>query len=306
MCGWFQFGPFFRHYKNKGMDNITVSSTLEISMVYSYSPEVEELFKATLHDPYDEITYLGLAPAILEQADGSTLSIQRIWLTTFARLWDKKTPELALNSFHENFLYERRFNANWQPLERGSVMGIPTATNCRYQYRTDGPMDPRLFWWNNTRFLAFNAWQVEGDVKKAQSRMFMWNYDLHHLIKLNVPNDFKTRLLEKETNWTPLVVNDSLYLIYSYDPLRVFKCDINGDCSYAQWPKGEEKCKFDAKQDALRGGSPFILYKWPYYIAIGHVQVSLQTSRFCSFKFTQIGIRLKPRITNLYIRPILL
>ena len=104
MCGWFQFGPFFGHYKNKGMDNITVSSTLETSMVYTYSSEVEELFKATLHDPYDEIKYIGLGPTSLEQADGSTLSIQRIWLTTFARLWDKKTPGLALNSFHENSL----------------------------------------------------------------------------------------------------------------------------------------------------------------------------------------------------------
>ena len=259
----------------RGMNYVNVTSPLQTSMIYSYSPEVEEFFKEAIYDPFDENIYVGLGPAILDEPDGSILSIQRLWLSNYDILFNKDPTIKTHNTWQENFLYKRKFSANWHPTERGSIMGIPTGSNCHYAYRSDGPMDPRLFRWNDTRYLSFHIWQFDRDQSDIRGRMFMWNYELNQLIKLNVPPDFRKRLQRTEINWIPLVVNNSLYYIYLYDPFRVFKCERNGDCSYAQWPKGEEKYKFDGSQDVLRGGSPFILYKWPYYISIGHSQVCL-------------------------------
>lgn len=74
-----------------------------------------------------------------------------------------------------------------------------------------------------------------------------------------------------EINWIPLSLNGELYITYSIDPLRVLNCDTNsGDCKFVYEQPDASKHPFKYAVDHLRGGTPWILYQYPYYISLGH------------------------------------
>lgn len=49
------------------------------------------------------------------------------------------------------------------------------------------------------------------------------------------------------------------------------RCDTDsGDCQFVYQQDGTEESKFEYANDHLRGGTPWIVYKHPYYISIAH------------------------------------
>lgn len=78
-------------------------------------------------------------------------------------------------------------------------------------------------------------------------------------------------LQRTEINWIPLDINGELYLTYSIDPLRVMKCNQwTGDCKFVHEQAGTKDNAFLYTNDHLRGGTPWVLYKYPYYISLAH------------------------------------
>lgn len=47
------------------------------------------------------------------------------------------------NSWQENHFYHMLMDEHYNPLRTGEMMGIPTTTNVKFTYKSDGPMDPR-------------------------------------------------------------------------------------------------------------------------------------------------------------------
>lgn len=99
-------------------------------------------------------------------------------------------------------------------------------------------------------------------------RLHLYDTDRHIKKKLTLNN---TVLLRTEINWIPIDVNGELYFTYSLDPLRVMKCDrVTANCQFIYEQEGARQNPFVYSSDHLRGGTPWLLYKYPYYISIGH------------------------------------
>jgi len=47
------------------------------------------------------------------------------------------------NSWQENYFYQMELDENYNLLSPGSILGLPTTTNVKFTYKSDGPMDPR-------------------------------------------------------------------------------------------------------------------------------------------------------------------
>ena len=89
-----------------------------------------------------------------------------------------------------------------------------------------------------------------------------------------IPGFQKKMLLKKETifekNWIPLVVNNELYVIRHLDPLQIMKCRMYENCKFVKNNTDALNFEMDDLNNPLRGGTTFELYKYPYYIGIGH------------------------------------
>ena len=47
------------------------------------------------------------------------------------------------NSWQENHFYQIEMDENYNAIRPGGLMGIPTTTNVKFTYKSDGLMDPR-------------------------------------------------------------------------------------------------------------------------------------------------------------------
>ena len=104
--------------------------------------------------------------------------------------------------------------------------------------------------------------------------MFDMNRNIKRKLQLNV------KLQKTEINWIPIDVNGELYYTYSLDPLRGMKCDkATGDCRFIYEQPGSQSYPFTYTSDHLRGGTPWILYKYPYYIGVAHNVVVTKSPR---------------------------
>ena len=59
---------------------------------------------------------------------------------------DKKEANMVYewrNTWQENYLYEMQLDEEYNLIQPGNIMGIPTTTNAFSSYKSDGPMDPR-------------------------------------------------------------------------------------------------------------------------------------------------------------------
>mgnify|MGYP001796057738 FL=1 len=75
------------------------------------------------------------------------------------RIWLEKekwimTKTKAHNQFQDNYFYIQKFNRNMQPINSGSLLGIPTPVQWTVG---DGPIEPRLYQVNNTAYVTFNT-----------------------------------------------------------------------------------------------------------------------------------------------------
>jgi len=128
-----------------------VKATVNVSLVYSFSPYTENHFREMMIDPTrDEHRVYANSPAILRLENGQIITVMRIWLEK--EIWEKSHG--PHNTFSDNYFYVQRFDSSMKAITRGRVLGIPTPI----QWTTgDGPIEPRIFCVNDTIYVTFNT-----------------------------------------------------------------------------------------------------------------------------------------------------
>ncbi|XP_013387769.1 uncharacterized protein LOC106156882 isoform X2 [Lingula anatina] len=270
-----------------------------VSVPHSFSPTTEQTVAKMFSDDLNENIYHGIAPAIT-WADDEIIVVQRLWLVQFEHSVYYKTEKQLRNTWHESYFYTQKFNKNYEPTTKGELMGIPVPSNSQFDYRSDGPMDPRLIWVNGTLYVSFHIWIWDDKDKASRGRMHLWNCQENSIKRLNVRDyDF----LVVEINWAPLEINGSLYYIYTLDPFRVLKCEPStGDCHFVVNDSPDNN-RFEYNREHLRGGSPFLLYKWPYYIGMAHSVIVSQTPKenFGIYNTHLVIISVEPTFRIVYV-----
>lgn len=201
---------------------------------------------------------------------GKLICVMRIWLEKekYQEGGAKKPP----NDFNDNFLYTQKFDNHMKPITPGSILGIPTP---RQWTIGDGPIEPRLFKINEEDvFISFNT-GVYLKSGKALDGTFMWDFLRHKTIMPEIQGGspiMKTVAkdrMPRDKHWTPYTDGKQLKMVYNLDPLRVLTCTNNFSCYFSHFD-GSDNYQFVQNKDSLRGGTPWILYKYPYYYSIGH------------------------------------
>lgn len=126
-----------------------------------------------------------------------------------------------------------------------------------------GAEDPRYFRRRGHWCVVFNALCHDG-----KRRIFLYLDEFRRCIKLQVPG-FNLRDIEK--NWTPFVVGDVIYFIYSLNPMVVLQMDDEkaGRCHVV-----DSNVRLGPVINPLypHGGSALQLWTWPYFIGLAHTR----------------------------------
>lgn len=209
---------------------------------------------------------------------GELICVMRIWLEK--EKYNEGAAKKPPNDFSDNFLYTQRFNRHMRPTTPGSVLGIPTP---RQWLVGDGPIEPRLFKTDEENiFISFNTGVYLED-GKALDGTFMWDYLRHKTIIPSIVGGspiMKTVAegrMPRDKHWTPYMEDKTLKMVYNLDPLRVLACKANFTCNFTHF-EGPQNYQFVQNKDSLRGGTPWVLYKYPYYYSIGHSTLFINPS----------------------------
>lgn len=135
----------------------------------------------------------------------------------------------------------------------------------------DGPIEPRAFPFYDQLYLSFNT-ALWVDKRQVDTTMFWdWNQDKFVMPKITDGQpQFNTKLImPRDKHWSPYTYNNDVYMVYSFDPLRIIKCDNSSTCVFTQ-NAAPADYKFTDTRDCLRGGTPTLHYKQDYYITITH------------------------------------
>jgi len=202
----------------------------------------------------------------------------RIWLEK--EIYREEKAPKPKNDFSDNFLYIQKFNRQMKPITPGSVMGLPTP---RQWIVGDGPIEPRFFKMDaDNIFITYNtgAYMQDG---KALDSTFVWDYKRHKTLIPSIKGgspilkNVEPDRMPRDKHWTPYNDRGTLRMVYNVDPLRVLECNLNFSCEFVHF-EGPDNFQFNQQRDSSRGGTPWILYKYPYYISIGHTTLFKKVS----------------------------
>ncbi|XP_067937561.1 uncharacterized protein [Watersipora subatra] len=275
-CKQMLAGLVFTENTPMGSTHGEITSPVTLSVVRSLSKEVIAHIKNIFNDDHNENIYFATIPAMVKS--GNTIQmVQRIWLGQYEKMkthyrekgWSLNTMFNEFqNSWQENHFYHMLMDENYNIVKPGEIMGIPTTTNVKFTYKSDGLMDPRLVMSGENMYLIFHTWLVDKNSHNdIGGRVHVWDMERHVKRRLNL----HITLQRTEINWIPLDVRGQLYFTYSIDPLRVMKCNpVDGECQFVYEQDGSAQEQFQYTSDHLRGGTPWLEYSYPYYISLAH------------------------------------
>ncbi|KAK2158949.1 hypothetical protein LSH36_161g04002 [Paralvinella palmiformis] len=238
------------------------------SLVHSFSPYIErEAAKRFIDPPHDNV-YFANSPAITWY-HGQLVLVARIWLDR-----EKYEPknDWPANHFADNWLYTQRFNHRMEPITEGAILGIPSP---KQWWVGDGPIEPRLFTVGDRLFVSFNE-AMAFHPKKFMDFTVFWdmldNYPIIPRIKGGSPmiNASEKDEMPRDKHWMSLIDGDQLYFVHNLDPFRVMHCSLDGFCRFIHDESVRTGLNFKDHVSHLRGGTPFELYRYPYYIGVAH------------------------------------
>ena len=125
-----------------------------------------------------------------------------------------------------------------------------------------GAEDTRNFCRGKHIGVIFNALCRDGT-----RRMFMYLPNFDHCIKLQIPG-FPLNVVEK--NWSVFVLGDVIYIVYSFNPVIVFRLDDDktGLCSMVSPHLLGQVASIEPLYPW--GGSSLCLWTWPYFVGLVH------------------------------------
>lgn len=288
-CKKFNLGGFV--FDEKGVSK-EISQQAISCLIHSFSPQIEYEASRRFLDPPRENVFYGNSPAILMYKDEVVL-VSRIWLDR-ERYEDK--GNWPSNQFADNWLYMQKFNNHMKPINHPSILGIPTP---KQWWVGDGPIEPRLFACQDQLFISFNT-------AMAFAKNYLMDYTVIWNVNKNLPvipdilggspmiNATEKNDMPRDKHWTALVIDDQLYFVHNLDPLRVLKCSLQGQCTWAHKEEGHGGFIFSDAHSHLRGGTPFELYKHPYHVSVAHTTMYKNSSMLRYYSAHIVLIRVLP------------
>ena len=274
-CKRFNLDGFM--FNEKGVSK-KLSHSATTCLVHSFSPQIEYEASRRFLDPPRENIFYGNSPAILMH-NNEVVLVSRIWLDR-ERYEDKEN--WPANQFSDNWLYIQTFNNHMKPTSHPSLLGIPTP---KQWWVGDGPIEPRLFACQNQLFISFNT-------AMAFSKDNLMDYTVLWSITKNLPiipeifggspmvNATEKNDMPRDKHWMALVVDEQLYFVHNLDPFRVLRCSLEGQCTWVYKEEGKGGFIFSDAHSHLRGGTPFEVYRHPYYVSIAHTTMYKNASMF--------------------------
>ena len=249
-----------------------IQTEMTSSLVHKFSPYLEERVRAKFVDPPTDNSFYVLSPAVALR--GGQLHIFSRVMVDRMRYRFTKPQRFPLNQFLTNYILHESFSGELNPLGGGSLLGIPTPI---FPMDGDGAMDPRVFQLRDKLYLMVLLFTYIED-KLWKPHPLIWDVEESRAILPTVDLTYNEHS-PMEKNWSPVVVNDTLYLVHNLDPLRMLRCDLEGpgaSCQFVVDEAGSGGFTFERRRHTLRGGTPFVLYQWPYYISLAHSVVIRQ------------------------------
>ena len=229
---------------------------LTTAFVHTFSPELENTIQQRF-DPEKTADFSPMSPALIDVEGGKTILVARI--NVFHKPGVIRRSGGTLRKWQENLIFTRLLDRSFRPQDAGRFIFVPGL-----QGKYDGPSDPRIFSFKNRLYLTFDMLNGWNDYH----HFYMWDYTEERLIKFRIfENGKELPLQDWEKNWSPLVLDGELYFIYGLDPLVVLKCNTSGLCDVVYRQKVDPNRRI---HHYLRGGTPYVVYKFPYFITFAH------------------------------------
>lgn len=270
---------------NKSGVTKTIKTPMMSSLIYSYSPMVENKVKKIFPDPAHQNVFYANSPAIIWHK-GKIITVLRIWLEE-ERYKKKSKP---YNYFQDNYFYTQKFDAAFNPVTPGELLGVPTHHQ-DVGGIGDGPIEPRIFKVNVKEgskikprmFLTFNT-AVYFPKNLVKDFTLFWDFDNSELFVPNITNGGVTPTrygMPRDKHWSAFKIpgertraaqfqEQDLFFVQNLDPLRILKCNLEALCSFVYSADNPKDIKFVDGKSHLRGGTPFEHYKGFYYISVAH------------------------------------
>ena len=269
-----------------------ITADMTSSLIHSFSPYVEQEAAKRFIDPPHSNTYVANSPAVLWY-HGELVFVCRIWLVR-----EKYEPksDWPANHFADNYFYTQKFDRSLRPISNGSIMGIPTP---KQWWVGDGPIEPRLCAVQDHLYVTFNT-AMALTHKQAIDFTMMWDYHQNlpiiPEIKGGSPmfNSSDKDQVVRDKHWMALIQDDQLYFVHNLDPLRIMKCTLGGYCEFVHFETNKQGFVFDHHTSHLRGGTPFELYQFPYYISVAHSTMYKESNRHRYYAAHLVVLCVKP------------
>ncbi|CAH1774295.1 unnamed protein product, partial [Owenia fusiformis] len=264
------------------------------SLIYAFSPMVDERARKF---------YLVGARDLIINVNQPTITWHKNHLVTVMRFWINNAiftlgdSKRSGNKFSDNHLYVQRFNRTMGPLDVGSLVGMVGPKH----NIGDGPISPRLFVFNEKLYLCFTL-KYQTNTKTYVNGLFLWDFEEHAVIKPTFKGLRRLKRSPKDKHWIPLISKGELYFVYSFDPLRVFRCKLQGrkcTCGFVVF-EGDTR-KSSVNKDYIQGGTPFVHYKDSYQISIAYSTFLKKTSMKTYFTANLVIICTEPKPRIVYV-----
>ena len=126
-----------------------VTYNVTSSLIHSFSPDIERAAESKFVDPAKDQVYFANSPAFIFY-EGEIILVIRIWLQ---REKYERMHKWPANDFADNYFFTQKFDRRFRPLDKGSIMGMPTPK----WYVGDGPIEPRVIRTGKEVLITFNT-----------------------------------------------------------------------------------------------------------------------------------------------------
>lgn len=270
----------------------SVTEELTSCLIHSFSPYIEQEAARRFLDPARDNVYFANSPAILWHRNELVL-VSRIWLDR--EKYESKN-DWPSNHFADNWLYMQRFDSRLRPVSNGSILGIPAP---KQWWVGDGPIEPRLVEVQGRLFVTFNS-AMAFKQQYPMDYTIMWDIDQNLPIIPHIEggtpmlNATEKDDMPRDKHWMALVDHDQLYFVHNLDPLRVLHCSLNGFCKFVHQETDKTRFIFSDTRSHLRGGTPFVLYRFPYYVCVAHTTMYKKTNHHRYYTAHIVVVSVKP------------
>lgn len=169
-----------------------------------------------------------------------------------------RTRTLHKNFREESFLLHQQYDRRLERVGVDRIVAVDTAPSPFL-----GPEDPRAFIGPYGRL--FVVFKMHVDYNRCRIHVHDVYASVTYLLEVD-----RLVLLPWEKNWAPFVKNNTIHFVYSFEPLRVIRCETLPHCTLVFGVDDDTSGRQEIH--TLRGGSPWLALdpSERYYMSLAH------------------------------------